>query len=240
MKKHIVFIVIATLLLPHKIFSQSIISVNTETQPSTFFDSIYGANPNLVNGIGNKVNYYRADGHPFLYSKDYSKGSISIKNTNFNNCLLNYNIYNQCIYLMYSNQFGSTNTVELSNAWIDGFSIGENNFKILSFDDYQNRIFEEIGDGEHKILYFWSKEYKLNTLQASLPYFFTDPMRESFVKVDGKIHKYKNNRTFVKAFDPDLQINIKTYLRQHKINVAHASNESLRHLINYCNNLISK
>lgn len=240
MKKSLFLIVLIAFFTSNNTLCQHIDSTIIENQSSVFFDSIYGINPTIINGIGNSINYYKANGHPYLYSKEYEKGTVTIKNSKFLNCSLNYDIYHQKIYLIYTNQFGSSNTIELSNAWIDGFSLGLNNFKILSFNDYKTNIFQVLGDDNIQILFLWSKEYKLNNMQTSYPYFFTDPKRISFVKIYDRTFKFHNNRSFVKAFDPKFQGSIKSYMRQHRISLSTDTNEKLLGLINYCNNISTK
>lgn len=237
MKKILYIIITSLFALNAK--SQTIDSAVNPMSTSVIYDSIYGFNPLLINGINNFNTYLQTEGHQYFNSKEFSSGSITIKNHQFQNCLLNYDVYNQQVYLEYTDKHGATNMLKLSNAWIDEFTLQKDTFRLESFKNYDRSIFQVIGKKNVQILFAWKKEYKLNSTQSTSTYLFTEPTKVSYIKINDNIVRFKNNRSFIKSFNSSVQSNIKQYLKTNKISISSASTETLVSLVNYCNNIIA-
>ena len=64
--------------------------------------AIYGLDPLLYNGRIYTFNLSKETiGHPFMHSQNYESGDVVIRNEKFEDVLLNYDIYNQELILIY-------------------------------------------------------------------------------------------------------------------------------------------
>lgn len=231
-------LIITTVLLSIKTKCQDTDKLFDNFVYNSHIDSVCGNNPILLNGCYSELKYYRSSGHQYIYSEEFIQGSITLNNNIFLNCYLNYDILNQRVFINYIDRIGSRNIIELSNAWIKEFVLGTKRFEILKENNNSKKIFQTIGNGSIQILYFWRKEYKMDNFQTTSPYYFTDPIKQCYIKINDQLYPFKNNRQFVKALKDNYKDPVKKYLKANNLNIALASYENLVDLINYCNNLI--
>lgn len=204
------------------------------------YNAQFGLDGTLINGKKYQAYYSSTAGHQFYRTGNFTKGSLTIKGIKFENCLINYDIFNQLVILKYNDAFGSENIIELSRAWLDDFVLENTYFKVINLDEVTQKIFQVIGEGEVVCFYYWKKIHKLNSMQSSTNYSFSEPQRTSFVMIKGHIFEYKNNRSFIKRFTPENRDLVKSYLKRNKIKVMKASDAIVEQLINYCNKSINK
>jgi hypothetical protein len=120
---------------------------------------------------------------------------------------------------------------------VESFAFEGQRFLKMQGPDGQTGFFQVVSDGAIECFYFWNKKYQLNLNSGVQNFYFTDPVKSSFLRINGKFFPYRNNRNFLKAFDPGLQKPIKQFMRQSKIKVKTASDLQMRHIIEYCNSL---
>jgi hypothetical protein len=201
-------------------------------------DSVYGHNSLLYNGV--KYSFYvpsRTGGHQFLSTRDFTSGSVVIKGAGFDVTGINYDVYNQEILIQYENAAGGLDILSLSKAWIDHFHIGEKRFEILEVNGTQ-QICQVIPAGNLKVIYHWSKTLKLDMQYGSRDFIFSEPERESYIMTGNSWFEFRNNKTFVKAFDPELQPEIRRSLKLMKINVKRSSDTAMLGLLVQCEELM--
>ena len=222
---------------PKILLSLIIIFFSTIYSFSQDVDSIYGLNPILYNG--QLYTYYvpsSVSGNQYLHNKDFHAGIVNIKNTQFDNVLLNYDIYNQEVVLLFELKQRLL-VIKLLKDKINNFLIGNEYFELIQDDQSDYIIYQVIGDGNYKILYRWQKWLKLSTDKESGGYLFTKPIKTTYLKINNEIFKYRNNRTFLSLMEDSKKQQVKKYLKQNKINVRRASDNELSELIKLCNSL---
>ena len=201
-------------------------------------NQIYGLNPQLYNG-----RYYAfflppdTKRTPFLMDSTFLKGSVTINNTRYNNLSLNYDIYNQQLILRYKTRAGNTQLIVVSNAWLQSFTLGNKHFERIDISDTSQQIFQVLGEGKNRILYFWRKNLSLSNSYGAKNFVFSKPVRKSFVQFGTTLRKYRNNKHFIRLFTPDIQTTIAKYLHRNRINVKKAKDMTITQLIRYCNTI---
>jgi hypothetical protein len=219
------------------------VSESTAQQIILAADNVYGSDPLLYNGRLYTAFYgMNAKNNQYLVCSQFEPGSVTLRGVTFTDLLLNYDIYNQQLLLEYTGNPGFTSAIIVSDAWLETFSIKDKKFRVFPVPDEVNRIYQEIGSDQTRILYFWKKYLHFdNTGNSKNPKkTFSNPVREMSLLTDGKIVRYRNNRSFVNLFNPEKKKGIREYINSRHINVKKASDEIVEQLIIFCNTLEGK
>jgi hypothetical protein len=228
-----------------KIFSCSLTLLYLLVQPwnlqsqkdSGSIDNIYGLDPLLYNG--KKYTYFLPSGtvgHQFLNSPGYTLGSVTIKDRIFEGTVLNYDVFNQQLLLQYAHENGSLSILEVSKAWLGEFRLGEMTFIYKDFGEGV-RFYQKLGEGKNCILYHWTKLLKLDVTYGSNHFAYTPAMKDSWVMSEGRISPFKNKRTFISQFSPEIRPLIGDYMRQHRVKLKNAPDQAVTQLIDFINSL---
>jgi len=199
--------------------------------------NIYGLDPILYNG--KLYNYYpqkKIIGNQYLTDEKYLRGEIIIREKKFSNLSLNYDIFNQELILKYNNSFNFVNSLIVSKAWLQEFTIGSSRFKLLILNNFPERIYQVIGNDSIQIYYFIKKDLKLDNVSGQSSYEFI-LQKLLYIYENNRLIPYTNNKSFIHFFDIKNRLMIKKYLRKHKIKVKKASDQVMEQLINYCNDI---
>lgn len=198
-------------------------------------DKVYGFDPLLYNG---KIYYFfpqpGTGGTQYLNKEFDIQGKITLRGDTYDNQVLNYDVFNQQLVLKYRNSVGSSSLIEISNAWLEKFELDGCHFELITEADTSKRIYQVLGTSTERILYYRSKELLLDNMKSTRSRYFTEAKKEMFVQKNNSILSFKNNRGFIKIFEPARQEVIKKYMRLHKIKVQRASDSLMNDLINYC------
>lgn len=201
-------------------------------------DKRYGPDPFLFNG--KKYTFHLppgTEGHQFFRSPEFTAGVVYIGETAYPAERLNYDVYHQDILLKYGNDAGAEGIISLSKEIIGGFCLGESVFRLDSMPGAERTIFQVIEGGGLVILMRWKKTFRLDMAYGSDHYVFSPAERESYLLRAESYHPYGNRKTFLAAFDPDHQPEIRKYLKSNRINLKKATDRSLTDLLTYCGGL---
>jgi hypothetical protein len=200
-------------------------------------DPVYGYDPLLYNG---RMYYFYqpgTGGTQYLHENFDPQGTITFRGVTFSNLSINYDVYNQLLVLKYKDAIGSNKLIEVSYAWLESFTLGGYSFEYISESNSTRRIYQVLGSGNKKILYFYRKDMLLHNQTISGLYYFSKTIKEKYVFNDNHIVKFNTNKSFLAAFSPAQQVLIKKYIRKQNINVKKANDAILTDLINYCKTL---
>lgn len=203
------------------------------------FEKKYGQDADLVNGEKYFYPYRQSQGDPFFFSEPH-RAVITIHEKQFRDQLLRYDIFNQKLILDFKDLYGANSSLVLRNEWVESFDFELQHFVRLDGPDGRPGYYQLIWDGPITCVYSWSKKYQLNLTSGEQNYYFTEPDKESFLVIEGRFYPYRNNRAFLKAFDPELQKTIKQFMRQSKVKVNRGDDAQIRHLMEYCNALVDE
>jgi len=210
-------------------------------QANNITDPVFGTDPLLING-----KYYtfflpsNTDGNQYFISPQYETGSATVRGINYTGLLINYDIYNQQLILNYENTTGARNLITLSDAWLEEFSFRGFDFELISIQDSVKKIFQVLGAGPVRILYYWKKDLVLDSFHGAKNHTFSRAEREMNIMTGTQILKYSNTKSFCSAFDPERGTSIKEYLKRNHVNVKKATDAIMTEVINYCNFLYIK
>lgn len=196
----------------------------------------YGSDADLVNGEKYFYPYRQSMGDPFFFT-DSRSAVVTIHEKEFEGQQLRYDVFNQKLVLDYKDLYGATSNLVLRNEWVESFAFERHRFIKMQGPEGESGFFQLVTDGPIACVYKWSKSYQLNLTSGVQSYYFTEPVKESFLLIDGQFYPYRNNRTFLKAFDPEIQKPVKQFMRQSKVKVKKAADSQMRHLVEYCNSL---
>lgn len=206
--------------------------------PSGTQDPVYGFDPFLYNG---RMYYFSPQpgtlGTQYLYDEFDLHGSLTVKGNTYSNLSLNYDLYNQQLIMQYRNSLGSPCLVAISDAWLESFTLGGSYFEILPEENPDKHIYQVLGYGAAKVMYYRNKELLLDNMKSSKNHYFSTIRMKKYLLIHGKLTSFNSNRNFVKAFNPEIHNSIKKYLRAKSINVKEANVFIITDLINYCNTL---
>jgi hypothetical protein len=211
-------------------------------------DRIYGPDPLLFNG--KKYTYFMPagiEGDQYFESAGFVNGEVVVKwvdgkvvswksGENGSDFLLNYDIYNQKLLLKFIDETGAEQIIELSEAWLDSFSLENAHFKYVKTDN-TSRIYQVLGNNEFRVFYYWRKNLKLNSSSATAHYAFSGPIKARFVFMNGSLKPYGSNSSFTGLFAPDFKDDIRKYLQDHQINMKKANDQAVSDLIDFISNL---
>jgi hypothetical protein len=200
-------------------------------------DRVYGLDQTLCNG--KKYTYFPpagAKGHQYLLSQTFSNGSITLNGKCYQDVYLNYDIFNQQLLLQFKSETILRNTIEVSKAWLTGFSLGSMNFEFLDLEK-EPRFFQVLGAGPVRILYFWRKNLDVDGSVGSFSLTFTRAVRDSYVFTNGQLKPFTSKRSLIKLFDAAHRPEIKSYLRKNKIKIRKASDQAIAEMITFIGNL---
>lgn len=196
----------------------------------------YGNDVKLVNGEKYFYPYTRSDGNPFLFSEPRPV-VIRVHEKEFAGQLVRYDIFNQQVILDFKDIYGGTSSLVLQEEWVESFSFESHFFRKMKGPGGIPGFYQVVVDGPISLVYSWSKDYLMNLNSGVQSYYFTEPLKKSFLVIDNSFYPYRNNGSFLKAFDREQQKAIKLFMRQAKIKVNKAPDSQMRHLVEYCNSL---
>ncbi len=130
---------------------------------------------------------------------------------------------------------GGIDQILLKNEDIHEFKIDGKLFRKYSFPETGTRFYQVVTSGKIYCLYYWEKILNYSTLSS---YYFTPQKKVSYIVKNGKPYRFKNKRQFRKLFPVQHQKEIKQFIRKNKIRLKNESDDSMRRLFVFCNQLI--
>jgi len=207
--------------------------------PQITADKVYGYDPLLYNGLA----YYfypppRTQGTQYLFDRFDTEGSITVRGVKYEGQSLNFDIYNQQLVLKYKTAIGSESLLQISFAWLENFDLYNRHFEVITTADTIKEIFQSIGKGPAKALYYYARKLTVSNLTESSDHYFAQIQRTTYISIGDNRQKYINNRSFVKAFPEVNRDQVWKYIRKNKLKVQKADDGHMTELINYCNSLL--
>ena len=196
----------------------------------------YGSDADLVNGEKYYYPYRQSQGDPFLLTGPQS-AVILVQEKEFAGQQLRYDLFNQQLILDFHDIYGATASLVMRNEWVESFAFDDQVFVRMIGPEGVPGFFQLISSGPVTCVYHWSKDQLLNLTSGMQSYYFTEPVKQSYLVIDGQFYEYRSNRAFLKALEPELQKAVKQFIKQAKVKVNKAPDPQVRHLLEYCNSL---
>ena len=202
-----------------------------------YFDLSYGPDYKLINGIKYLYLYSNSNGHPFLGEDRFYNGRLVINGREYQGVHLKYDIYNQNIILQYFLFWGGVNQIILNNEFVNEFKIDDKLFRKYSFSETDTRFFQVVSSGKKYCLYYWEKNLSYSPSSIWNPYYFTPQKKKAYIVINSKTYPFKSKKSFLKLFPAQHQKEIEQFIRANKIWVKNGTENSIRRLVEFCNQL---
>ena len=186
-----------------------------------YFDSKYGVDPELVNGI-KYVNLYRtAKGTPFLINEEMIPGWVIINGKKYQDLELNYDVYNQDLVMSYYTNLLGSQKIIIPNQNLESFGFTNREFRKIVLPGKNEHIYEIMLDGKYKIYYEYSRNYTVNTNPNDKGYMFSALITEKYLynPENNTYQKFKNSRSFRKLFQPEIARELKLTEKKYRISL---------------------
>ncbi len=198
-------------------------------------ESKYGPSAELLNGEKYQYSYKTTRGTPFLWAHVDFESSVQIKGRVYENQKIRFDIYNQLMVLDFTDRFGGPGSMVLNKEWVDHLILNGSLFKKYSNEEGLEKFGQVIYEGRASCIYYWEKKYLPDLHEGEKQYYFSDPIRQSFIVVNNQTCAYKGNRSFIKCFVKQDHQRFKTYLKDNRIKVNKASDREMQILMDHMN-----
>lgn len=215
-----------------------LVTTHTSAQDVQEDKLIYGLNPILHNG--QVYNYFpgaSVKGHQYFDQKNYGEGYISIRGTEYKNIFLNYDILNQEVILKYVDLQGSNRLLTISKAWLEKFSIANEQFSLIDTPKGEKLIVQTLNQGQIQLHSHWTKKIIAEISFVSEHYTFEKKRNTLFLSYKNDLQEFKSTKNILALLNDEAQQKVKHYLKQNKIKARKSSLDQIIGLLNYCNQL---
>ena len=199
----------------------------------TYVQTKFGLDQDLVNGIRYFNRYHRVLYHPFYQGKQSLPGSVTVSGKQFDNLMINYDIYNQYVILEYKELSGSIFKVILDPLQISAFQLNGHHFDKKELDENGPLFYEVIGANGIFCYIHWEKQLLNTNNDLDYAQYFTSPSRNYFFDYHGIVHPFSNRRNLVSLFPVTSRNEIRRYLRKNNIRFRLSEVEQLSGLLEF-------
>jgi len=213
------------------------ISVLSGEEISNYTEKQYGPYTSLINGEKYYYPYRLAVGDPFFPVHDHNRASVRINGKVYDNQEIKYDIYNNLVVLEFNDMNGASKSIILRSEWLDYFILGNSLFKKFRDEHGSERFGQVIYEGDITCYYFWMKSYRPDTRFGESQYNFSDPLRHSFILINGESRPYTGRHSFFKCIPVKNRPQIKTYVKKNRVRIRRASDADMRLLLEYINQI---
>ncbi len=200
----------------------------------------FGKDPLLRNGPFYEYPYHRSEGNPFLMDLQFRRGTLVYRNRVYDQIPLRYDVFHQQIII---NQQQKEESVQilLHEAYLSEFSLAGMHFKKVSLENDEPTYCQIVAnDGDLSCLYYWYKSRRESHDNGNYKiYVFSEPEKRAYLNIHGEFHKYRNNRTFTRAFPREARKEVRSYLRTRDIKVKKADDKIMQQVISFCSTIMN-
>jgi len=199
------------------------------------YDSLYGMDPQLFNGIKYFPEHSLARGYPFWQDNQPMKADLVYSGRYYKNLKIKYNLYIQEFILEYADQFGGLQQLILNRSNIDSVFINNTLFIRNKYSDIKEYFLQVIHEDKISCYFTWKKEYRFNNTGVEVGHEYSDEMVTSYIVKNGRVYVFANNRSFLKIFPEDSRDSIREYMKDNRINVKKKMQADVKKLCVFCN-----
>jgi len=239
--KHVMFCFIAMLFLSAASYAQQMDPDKPHIKLFEITQGFYGTNDVLINGQKYIPGHFLADGHPYFPDEIWSKGSLIINRTLFDQVDLLYNSEIDKVILRTRVSSGDTIFVELNNQKVDEFTIGDHTFILLTLPGFEmpaSGFYEVVYNGNFRFLIKHQKSFIPDYSKISPNGHFSKLNSTNYILKDEQLVKVINKKSFLNYFSPNDK-SIKTFMKKNKINYSKANQSAMKLLLKYCDDVSS-
>jgi hypothetical protein len=196
----------------------------------------HGPDPGLINGIQFYNRYRQVKHHPYYRSEAFSRGSVTLSGREYEDVLLNYDLYTQEVILEYRGWNGGVGKIILISPHIDAFRLGGNRFEKLSLTEEGPLFYQVIAtdDKDEATFYIhWEKQIVPNSNDLDYPNYFSESRGDFLLDYSGTLHRFSNRSSFKSIFSGDTRKQIRKYLVRNRFRFRKATAPELNRLLEF-------
>ena len=190
--------------------------------------------PIIANGVFYENPYMSAVGHPFLGEDVTYDGYVVFRGKLYKGVKLKYEIFDQKLILFRGKDRTLESTI-LTKEFVSEFSILNQQFKKLTFNDNTQQFFEVVAETDQISCYYsWYKTRSETQNDKNFRIFsFSEQRHKDYLYFDGKFYRYKNNKSFLKLLPEEIRAEVKSYLKTERISVNKSVTFDIQNLIHF-------
>lgn len=195
--------------------------------------------PFIRNGIYYTYPYYNAQGHPFLDTKEFGPGGANFRGKYYDGLSINYDLFNQQVILSWEYE-GVLQMSLLAPEFLEGFQLKDKQFVKADLEDGSAAFFQVVSRAPGLACYYaWYKERREIRDSGNRSFYsFSDQKRRHYLMLDGRLLRYKSNRSFLKLFPETLREAVRSYISDAQIEVMESSDTDMDKLISYASSVM--
>jgi hypothetical protein len=223
-----------TLLLILTLISGKVYSQNSFDQ----LDQVYGLNPVLYSGFNYQSQQTPTTiGHPFL-NDGFKKGSLLIDTHNYEDCLLNIDIYRQILVFQFTSSASEVKQIEIPFYKTSSFTIDQDSFLILPEDSVSFQIFQVIGEAPYCFLLQHRKKRLEKSSLGSINYRYTKAYFDLYIfDQKSNLISIRNKKNLLHILPDHQQEKLKRWLSENHMKIKRANQKQLSLISQYLNQL---
>jgi hypothetical protein len=201
----------------------------------------YGTDDVLVNGQKYIPSHFLADGNPYFPSETWTKGTLKISGTLYENVDLMYNAETDQVVLRTRLNNGDTIFVARNILKTEAFDIGGHTFtRLLSTEINQQSagFYEEVYRGNFVFLTKHQKTFIADYSKTSPNGHFSKLISTNYIYQNGQLFKVTSQKSFLSYFSQNSKA-IKAFMKKNNIRYAKANLSTMKLLLQYCDDLSS-
>src|SRR6056297_571406 len=202
------------------------------------FETIYGTNDLLVDGLVYRSPDSRIQNHPYLYDDSWKLADIYVAHKKFENTSVKYDIVKNDIVLKVKLTEGGNKLVRINKLKVDSFRINKHLFvKLDPFPEKEGTIgyYEQIfSNQEIRFVRKFEKSFKsvYNSITPNGKYSDLNEVR--YLIKRNKVKNVTKRRSFLNYFPKSFKKDIRKYLRKNSIRYSKATYQELVQLSDFC------
>lgn len=201
------------------------------------YDSLYGTDPHLYNGIKYFPEYFFTRGFPFWKDDKPLMADIVFSGKYYKDLKIRYDLYTQEFILEYSDKFGGLQQIVMNRLKLDSIFIDDVLFIKNKFSDIKAYFLQVIHEDKISCYFTWKKEYRFNNSGIETGHEYSDEIVNSYLVLDGKSYVFANKVSFLKIFPADKRNLIRKFMKVNRIKVRRRLQTDMVKLCIYCNKL---
>lgn len=170
-----------------------------------------------------------------------SRASIIFQNVRYEGLTIQVDENNQQIVI--NQDAGQPKIMNLlANEFVSEFTMNKMHFKKLQFEGQEEAFYQVIAEEESVRCYYYvyKNRFKSQDEGDRTVFVFSEEDYRSYLMVKDQIYRYRNNRSFLKAFHGQAKTDIRNYLKNNHIKVNRSDEKILKDLISFCEVSLNK
>ena len=195
--------------------------------------------PLIQNGVYYSYPYYSAQGHPFMFDKEFESGSVEFRGKHYEGLSINYELFNQQLILSWEVE-GMLQMSLLDPNFVSGFELNGQQFVKAESEEGVPAYYQVISSKSLISCYYgWYKDRREIRDSGNRSIFsFSERKSRRYLYLEGQLLRYKSNKSFLKILPEEARDQVKAFMQSNSLLVMEAGEEEISRLVSFCNEIL--